>query len=639
MFKLSDDAPGSCELMLGNEAIARGAVEAGVQFCAGYPGTPSSEIIGSLAHVAKMRNIYVEWSVNEKVATEEAAAASFVGLRSIATMKNAGINVASDFLQHLNLSGTGKNGGGMVVVVADDPNAWYSGDEEDTRWLAKSAVVPLLAPATVQDAKDMMKWAFELSETFKVYCLIWTYTRLAHRTGVVRLGGLPEPKKKLACDISELITNEAPWTLEKQDNALRRLDEIQKLFETSPFNCYKGPENPELLVICCGNGSPCALEAIDLLKLEDSVGVLKLGTVWPIPKKLIMKHLTRTKQVVVLEETDPFVEIHIKELVADSEELAGKVRVYGRGSGHIKQSGELTPDMVVEALSKIFNRLYQPRELNYERKVEDASKQMLIDRAGGWCPGCPHRASFWCIKEAFRKTHQRNGFVVNDIGCYSLDMMGAGYNVTKVLHSMGAGVGVGCGFGQLGRFGFKQPFISVCGDSTFFHSSIPAIVNAIYNKSSMMVIVLDNQSTAMTGFQPHPGTGLNAIGDSAPVVSIKEVCHGIGCKVAVSDPFDIKGTTNKIIAFMGDNEGVKVLILRRSCELTRMRKERKRPYNVWVNAEECKGEKCLFCISTFKCPGLILNKETKKAEIGGDCTGCGICVDICPSKAILKEEI
>lgn len=625
---------GSLELLLGNEAIARGALEAGVQFCAGYPGTPSSEIIGTIAQVAKERGIHVEWSVNEKVAAEGAAAASIAGLRSLATMKNAGLNVASDFLQHLSLSGTGSSGGGMVVVAADDPSAWYSGDEQDSRWFAESAVVPLLVPDSVQEAKDMMRWAFELSETFKVYCLFCSYTRLAHRTGVVKLDAIPNVKRTAGI-ISELITNEDPWTLRRVEDAFRRLEQIREVFESSPFNWYRGPSNPELLVICCGNGSPCALEAIDSLGLEDSVGILKLGTVWPIPRRLIDRYLAETKQVIVLEETDPFLELHVKEMVADSQ---NRLEVYGRNSGHIKRWGELTPNTVSEALSKVLRRGYSSIDSSYVERVENAC-EMLVNRSGGWCAGCPHRASLWAVKEAFRKD-RRNGFVIGDIGCYAMDVMDSGFNLMKILHSMGAGTGVGCGLGQLGRFGFTQPFISICGDSTFFHSSIPALVNAIYNKSSMMLIVLDNTTTAMTGFQPHPGTGSSAIGEDTPVIDIADFCSSLGCKVAVRDPFDITEVTNKVLEFMRDEEGVRVLVLRRDCELVRMRREKRYPFRVEINSEMCTGEKCQYCTSVFKCPGLAFDKETGKAAIvDGICVHCGVCVDICPVKAITRKEI
>jgi len=638
MSKLINDAPGCLELLLGNEAIARGALEAGVQFCTGYPGTPSSEIIDSLARVAKEMGIYVEWSANEKVATEGAAAASFAGLRSMATMKNAGMNVASDFLQHHNLSGIGNKGGGMVVVVCDDPGGHSSSDEQDTRWLAKSADVPLLVPDDAQDAKDLMKWAFELSETYKVYCVLRSHTRLSHATGSVKLGELPRPKRKAAYDTSETITPETPLIVELHRKALERQGKIREVFESSPFNRYEGPASPELLIICCGSGSPCSREAIELLKLEGSVGVLKLATVWPFPKKLATKYMARAKRVLVLEETDPFLELHVKEIVADSEILAGKVKVYGRGSGHIDHYGELTPDVVAKALSRLFQKEYASREFDYTQKVQNISKQMLVDRGAIWCPGCPHRASFWCLKEAFRKD-KRNCLAVGDVGCYTLDIWPSGYHVTKLLHGMGTGLGLGSGFGQLEQFGFSQPVISICGDSTFYHSSMPALTNAIHNNSKMTVVVMDNGFTAMTGFQPHPGTPVNAVGDPASVIDIADFCRSLGCEVAVQDPFDIEGTTGKILEFLKDERGVRVLILRRMCELMRMRKEGKQPYKVWVDEDKCGGEKCSYCTKVFACPGLTFSEETGKAQIvEGICAGCGVCVDICPYNAIVRRE-
>ena len=638
MFKLSDDIPGSLQLLLGNEAIARGALEAGVQVVTGYPGTPSSEIIGSLSTVAKEMGIYVEWAVNEKVATEEAAAASFASLRSMTTMKNAGINVASDFLQHHNLSGTGSQGGGMVVVVCDDPGGHSSSDEQDTRWVAKSADVPLFVPGDAQDAKDLMKWAFDISETYKVYCVLRSYTRLSHSTGTVKVGELPRLRRKAAYDTSEVITPETPFIVQLHKSAHERQDKIQEVFESCPFNWYEGPDNPELLIICCGSGSPCSSEAINLLKLEDSVGVLKLATLWPFPKRLVQKHLARAKQVLVVEETDPFLELHIKEIVADSEELAGKVKIYGQGSGHTSHCGEITPDGVVEVLSKIFKKEHIPRDSDYAQKVQDIGNQMLAPRGAIWCPGCPHRASFWSLKEALRKDG-RNGFAVGDVGCYTLDIWPYGYHVTRILHGMGTGLGLGSGFGQLGRFDFKQPVVSVCGDSTFFHSSVPALINAVHNNANMIAVVMDNGATAMTGFQPHPGTATNAVGDPATVIDIADFCRSLGCKVTVQDPFDIKGTTNKVLELLKDEEGVKVLVLHRICELIRMRQERKEPYKVSVNEAKCK-EKCSYCTEVFACPGLTLNKDTGKAQIvEGICVGCGVCVDICPSKAITREEV
>jgi len=637
MVKLSDYAPGSYQLMLGNEAIARGALEAGIQVVTGYPGTPSSEIIGSLTPVAKELGIYIEWAANEKVAAEEAAAASFAGLRSMVTMKNAGINVASDFLQHHNLSGTGSHGAGMLVVVCDDPGGHSSSDEQDTRWVAKSADVPLFVPGDVQDAKDLVKWAFEISESFKVYCVLRSYTRLSHSTGTVKVGELPRLRREAAFDTSQIITPETPFIVELHKKAHERQDKIQEEFESCPFNWYEGPDEPELLIICTGSGYPCSRTAIELLELEDSIGMLKLATLWPFPKKLVQKHLARSKQVLVVEETDPFLELHVKEVVCDTEDLAGKVKVYGQGSGHISHCGEVTPDEIAKVLCRILKREYVWRAFDYAQKSRELADQMLVPRGAIWCPGCPHRASFWSLKEALRKDG-RNGFAVGDVGCYTLDIWPYGYHVTRILHGMGTGLGLGSGFGQLSRFNFSQPVISVCGDSTFFHSSIPALINAVHNNSNMIAVILDNGVTAMTGFQPHPGTAATAVGDPAKVIDIADFCRSLGCKVVVQDPFDIKGTTNKILELLKDEEGVKVLLLRRMCELVRMRQERKQPYKVYVNEAKCK-EKCTYCTQYFACPGLALNKDTRKAQIvEGICVGCGVCVDICPSKAIIREE-
>ena len=353
---------------------------------------------------------------------------------------------------------------------------------------------------------------------------------------------------------------------------------------------------------------------------------------------MVQKHLARAKQVLVVEETDPFIELHVKEIVADSEELAGKVKIYGQSSGHISHCGEVTPDEVVEVLGKIFKREYVSRGSDYAQKVQDIGNQMLSPRGAIWCPGCPHRASFWSLKEALRKD-RRNGFAIGDVGCYTLDIWPYGYHVTRILHGMGTGLGLGSGFGQLGRFKFSQPVVSVCGDSTFFHSSMPALVNAVHSNSNMIAVVMDNGSTAMTGFQPHPGSAINAVGDPATVIDIADFCRSLGCKVAVLDPHDIKGATDKILEFLKDEDGVRVLVMRRTCELIRMRQERKEPYKISVDEAKCK-EKCSLCTEVFACPGLTLDSESGKAQIvEGICVGCGVCVDICPSKAIIREEV
>jgi len=636
MASLARQAPGECDLLMGNEAIARGALEAGVRFAASYPGTPASEILESLAGITKETGIYAEWSTNEKVAAEAAAAAAFAGLRALAPMKTAGLNVALDFLAHLNYSGLGKSGAGLVVVVCDDPEGHSSGDEADSRWFASSEGVPLLEPDSPQEAKEMTEWAFELSERFGCFIMVRSTTRLSLSNGAVTLGEIPEDGGKAHFDTSQCIS---PYLARvKHQAVLERQALVGGVFEESSFNWFKGPEEPELIIVSSGVGTRYALEAVELLGLGKSVGLLKLGALWPFPKRLVEKHLKRTAKVLVVEEVDPFLETFIKKTAFESGKAAGDLEVYGKESGHLPEFGELKPEMVSRALANLLKVEYSTRVTDYEQKVADAGAKLLIDRGVAYCPGCPHRASFWSIKKALQKDG-RDGLLTGDIGCYGLDVFPTGDHITKAMHAMGSGAGLATGFGKLSRFGSGQPVISVCGDSTFFHATIPALLNAIHNKSDMVMVVLDNSATAMTGFQPHPGTASDAMGDIAPAIDIARFCEGLGLKVAVTDPFDIKGTTGKLLGLLKE-EGVKVLIMRRKCELVRMREERKHPYKVWVDAEKCRGEKCGFCTKSFKCPGLPWDIETEKAIINeAVCSGCGVCVDICPYGAIMKEEV
>ncbi len=628
---------GSCALLLGNEAIARGALEGGLQFSAAYPGTPSSEIITTLAAVARDAGIYAEWSVNEKVAAEVAAAAAFSGLRAIVVMKSAGLDVALDFLVHVNLSTIGDGGGALVVVVCDDPQAHSSCEEIDTRWIARMAGIPVLEPVDAQEAKDLVRWALDLSAEFKYCFCLRSYTRLSHSHGNVRLGEISHPEKKAVFDTTKNYN--AYLASMKHGKLLDGLQKVREVFEVSSFNRYDGPEQPELLIICSGSGWTCSLDAIEALGLTGSVGILKLATIWPFPEKLVTKYLKRTSRVLIVEEVDPFIEGQVKETVASFLGGVGLLQIYGKGSGHIASFGEITPDKVIDALVKIFKLEYQARETSYEQMIQDTAKPLAIERGMVWCAGCPHRVSYLVLGNAIKKDG-RKGVVVGDIGCYTLDIFPYGHHRCNVLHCMGAGAGEACGFGELTRFGMTQPAVGICGDSTFFHASIPPLVNAVYNKSSMTLIVLDNGGTAMTGFQPHPGTGQNAMKETATALSIEGICRAIGCRVEVRDPFDMEAATDTLCELLKDDSGPKVLILRRKCELIRMRQERKYPYKVWVDPEKCKGGKCGYCYKTFQCPGLSQDKETGKAQIvEGICVGCGACVSVCPYEAIVKEEI
>ena len=638
------DAPGSTQLFVGNEAIARGALEAGIGLASAYPGTPSTEIMESLIPVAKEMNFYAEWSVNEKVALEVAAGASFAGIRAITSMKQNGVNVAFDFLANLVMSGIGA---GLVLVSCDDPSALSSSNEQDLRNIAKWLDIPLLEPATFQEAKDMTKWAFDLSEELNSICMIRSVTRIAHARGNVTLGELPRKEQKAHFDsicpvvptLPKFIPYPSAW-LHSQLHA--KLDKARELFESSPFNWYTGPEEAELLIITGGSCWLYSLEAVKALKLENKVGILKLGTIWPLPRKLIELHLGKSQKILMVEEIDPFLEGSIKELVADLPSTTPHHTFYGKHSGHINAYGELNPDLVIQAIAKIMDLTYESRPAEYSKKAEEVPFTYMPPRIMTFCPGCPHRATFWAIKNALR-LDGRDGFVTGDIGCYTLAIGPAGFFQMRTMYCMGAGAGVANGLGKLGQFGFNQPVLAVCGDSTFFHAAIPALINGIYNQSNFTLVILDNNATAMTGFQPHPGTGVTGMGETTRAVDMEALCRSLGVQVEVCDPFDLENSTATLLEAIAQDGGPRVVIMRRECELVRGRRDKKPPYKVHVDPDKCMGEACgcdRLCTRVFGCSGMVWDSESGKATIDETiCTGCGVCADICPQGAIIREAV
>ncbi len=643
MSDLIDQNEGVQYLLMGNDAIARGALEAGVSVASSYPGTPSSEIIENLSKVARERNLYVEWSANEKVALEVAAAASFAGLRSLCAMKQNGVNVASDFLLHLAGSGTR---GGMVLVACDDPGGLSSVNEGESRHFARLVEIPILEPGDFQEAKEMTKWAFELSEEIKNIVLVRSVTRMSHASGNVRFGKLPDTHRHaefqyhgpmLDPDVGQVTS--AP-VVYKHSLQQEKIEKAKVIFEHSPFNTYYGPENPELLII---TSSACYLytrEAISLLGVEHRVGLLKLGTTWPLPPKLLKKYLSMTDKIMIVEEVLPFLEENVMVLAAEHAKEIGVKSFYGKHDGTIPMAGELNPDLVVSAMSKVLGIDYMTMPQEYESKFELPDLARAPERERTFCPGCPHRASFWSIHNALQ-LDDRKGFICGDIGCYAMARFACGFNVNKTLHSMGSGAGIASGFGKLGQFGMDQPVLAVCGDSTFFHAVMPALVNAVHHNSNITLVVLDNSGTAMTGFQPHPGLTVNAMGDKVPDIDIANVCKAIGAKVEIRDPFDLEETRKTVNRLIEDEEGVKVLILKQECALSPDRKHKKN-YNMRVNETLCLGENCgcnRLCTRIFRCPGLVWDKEKKKARIDEViCVGCGVCSYICPVAAIKIEE-
>ena len=644
MSVISQFKKGDRLLLMGNGAIARGALEAGVKIITGYPGTPSSEIVETLAGEASAHNLYVEWSVNEKVALEVAAAASYSGLRALCVMKQVGVNVAADFLLHLAEYGTRA---GLVLVSCEDPGALSSTNEGDSRPYSKMMEFPLIEPADFQEAKDMAHWAFQLSEEIHNVVMLRSVTRMSHASGNLVAGDIPDtsliPRFECHGGFMDQVTGPVltfPTLVEPQRRRQQAgLKKAVILFEDSPFNTYHGPSKPELLIITSSAAYMYCREALDILKIGDRVGVLKLGTTWPLPPKLLAKHLANSRQIFIVEEGTPFLEDNVKALCGEAAEQIGIKKFFGRRESVLPPVNELNPDIVINGLTQILDLKYEAMAPAYHKYAEQTMEQ-TPQRELTFCPGCPHRASFWLLNEALTMDN-RHGFVCGDIGCYTMGAAPCGFQTVKTSMSMGSGMGMASGFGKLGLFGFDQPTMAVCGDSTFFHAVMPALVNAIHNQSDTILVVLDNSGTAMTGFQPHPGIPVGADQQPLPSLDIPEICRALGARVETSDPFDFEKTRAVIEDLIEDTCGVRVLVLQQACALSPEKKGQKR-FEMMLDPALCLADECgcnRLCTRIFKCPGLKVDPENQKASIDEMiCTGCGVCSSICLSGAIKTRK-
>ncbi|ESQ22547.1 MAG: indolepyruvate ferredoxin oxidoreductase, alpha subunit [uncultured Acidilobus sp. MG] len=613
-------APGTVQLLMGNEAVARGFLEAGGGFASGYPGTPSTEVIESLAEVAKEVGIYVEWSVNEKVALEAAYGASLAGVRSMATMKHVGLNVASDALMSIAYTGVR---GGLVIFSAGDPSMWSSQNEQDNRIYGLISYTPVLTPSDPQEAKDLTAKAFDVSEAFSSPVLVISTTRVSHTRAPVTLGQLRPPRTKGRFERTRGLTLVPAVAREQREKLIAKWQDITKYVDgLSPFNRVEGEGRKA--VVADGVAYVFVKEALSELGLEGKVKVVKLSSPVPLPRRFTLNALSDVDEVLVVEELEPVVERQLKELVAEE---GLKVKVVGKEL--VGLPGELTLERVEGAIAK-FMGMAMP-----EPPITKLDLQ-LPPRPPTFCPGCPHRATFYALRRAVNGLRIKPVYS-GDIGCYSLGLYEP-FREQDIILEMGGSVGAANG---LAHALTDQVAIAIVGDSTFFHAAVPGLINAVYNRSPMLVLVLDNRVTAMTGEQPDPGTGLNALGEPAKAISIEEVSKGVGVeKVVTFDPFNLKEATDKLmeaLSYVVKERKPAVAVARKACALEAVRRARRRRVKMPLyQVVEDKCTACGICYNAFSCPAIMV-RDDKKAWIDPSlCVGCGVCAEICPYKAIVK---
>jgi len=612
MHKLLTENPGQKMLLLGNEAIARGAIEAGVAVASTYPGTPSSEISLQFFQISRESDLYFEYSTNEKVATEVAAAAANSGLRSMCVMKHVGVNVAADALMTLAYVGVK---GGMVILTADDPYMFSSQNEQDNRFYAKLSGLPMVEPSSVEEAKEMVSYAFEISEKLHEPVLFRTTTRINHSSAIVTLGEIKAPKTKgdFIKDPFNLVT--VPAVSRKLH--VKLLENIEKALgfsEDSPFNFIKG--DGKWGIVCNGVSYNYASDGIKELNIADRVRILRLGFSHPMPPKTIKSFLKACDKVLVIEEGEPYMEEQVKAF-AQEEGLTLPIR--GKAKDLFTRLYEFDPAQVRENIAKFFEVPYTPTA-----KTDISDVPEVPQRPPNLCAGCSHRATYYAVKKA---AEGLGTIYPTDIGCYTLGVLPP-LSTADFLLCMGSSVGTGCGFSTA----TDKKVISFIGDSTFFHSGIPGLVNAVFNNHNFTLVILDNSTTAMTGHQPNPGVDMgdfNLTGYGQ--VSIEKLVRAIGVPhVAVIKPYRV----NKSIAALKeaiDFKGVSVIISKEACTLyaQSLKKLRGKPFYI---SEKCKNHRD--CVNELACPAFYT--EGEKVYINADlCTGCAVCAQICPEKAIV----
>ena len=602
------------EFLMGNEAIALGALAAGVSVVCGYPGTPSTEVLET---VAKRRgeNVYVEWSVNEKVAMELAGGAAYAGARALVTMKQMGLNVASDPLMCLEYIGVK---GGLVVLVADDPGPISSQTEQDTRTFAAFSKVPVLDPSSAEEAYRMVQEAFEISEQYGTPVFLRPTTRVSHGYASVPV---KDPEEYTVHTPEGFVKDSSRWVIfpRLSFGNHRKIEErntlLQDVFSDNPLNRIE-PEETLLAGLRKGiaTGGFNYTYVMEAREKQGALRTLKVSTPFPFPEKLAVEFLSGLDEVLCVEELDPYIE---RQLIFVCGKYGLKTKILGKMTGHMPLSGENSRDSVHAAVAAFMNLpVPSPDETV-------APPPPLPVRPPVLCAGCPHRASFYAVKQAMKG---RKTVFCGDIGCYTLGNA-MPLDMVDTCLCMGAGLGIAQSLNHLEK---DRSCFAFVGDSTFFASALPGVVNAVYNQAEFTLVVLDNSTTAMTGHQPHPGTGRTMMGQVVEKVSIENVLRGIGVTaVETVDPLN-HALAVETVRKIADLPGVKAVIFRSPCvALFRASAQAS------VDPAKCVG--CKKCIREIGCPALSF-RDGKAVVDPAQCNGCTLCAQLCPAGAIAGGE-
>ena len=605
------------EFLMGNEAIALGALAAGVNLVSGYPGTPSTEVLETIAK-RNTGNVYVEWSINEKAGMEVAAGAAYAGARALVTMKQVGLNVASDPLMSLEYIGVK---GGMVVLVADDPGPISSQTEQDTRTFGMFSKVPVFDPASVAEAYEMIQEAFDFSEKYKTPVFFRATTRVDHGYEALEV---KDPEEYYVNRPEGFVKDPSRWVifprLSVKNHALieKRNAELKDILS----GYHRNRIIPETDDKSCRKG--IATQGVNFMYTLDSLHgrnarIMRVATPFPFPEKLALEFLEGLDEVLCVEELDPVIE---RALTFICGKYGLKVKIRGKLTGDIPPSGENSMEIVGNSLTKYLGEPAKVGEENGNESSNDLPRPPALPvRPPVLCAGCPHRASFYAVKVAMRG---KKTIYCGDIGCYTLGNA-APLDMCDTCLCMGAGIGIAQGVGHIEP---DTKCFAFVGDSTFFASGITETINAFYNQADMTLVILDNSTTAMTGHQPHPGTGRTVMGQIVEKVSIEKVLRAIGLKVVETvDPLD-HALSVETVKRVAAEPGVKAIIFKSPCIAVTKPKGHSH-----VDPDKCIA--CGRCIRELGCPAIILGEDGKKAKIDTSmCTGCTLCEQLCPVKAI-----